>query len=461
MTCRRLELATHMLALAAFIHATPHHATPADANSYQSATPTHHHPASHSRHNHTRHSTRPTAHGHSIYHTTHGTTAPPRSILGKVAAHGTAAPHISKVDANSHDAKSSHNQTGRAPSCGGCARRESALHSKLRLDHFSPSNLIGGTLALTALLTLLIVAGFKGWITRELVVTLAYGGLYMLASPTAIVLNKTLMKDIGFGYPVVVSALGQLATMAGASLAVRCCHVQTEAGRDVPARTLVLMGCASSTSLTFGQYPYLYLSVAFIQMLKAFSPAYLVLFLFLFGVETPSRRVVGIILAISACACVASAGEVHLHPIGLAFMAAASTSDTIRLVLAQKLLAQNQLGPVEALWYTSPYTIAWLLALALLTEARTIYQRGSIRLVWLHPAMFAGAALAGAAVNLTSFLLVKRTSSMTVKVLTMVRNAGLILFSALVLGEETTPLELVGYGGLLVCFVAFTVEKAR
>ena len=107
-------------------------------------------------------------------------------------------------------------------------------------------------------------------------------------------------------------------------------------------------------------------------------------------------------------------------------------------MLAQKLLAQHRLGPIEALWYTTPFTLGWLGVLVLCTRPRPS-SRGSLRLVALHPALFAGAAFAGAFVQLTSF--VKRTSSMTVKVLTMVRGAGLILFSALVLGEQTTPLE--------------------
>ena len=78
-----------------------------------------------------------------------------------------------------------------------------------------------------------------------------------------------------------------------------------------------------------------------------------------------------------------------------------------------------------------------------------------------HPAVFAASALAGAFVNLTSFLLVKRASSMTLKALTMARNGGLVLVSAVVFGETITALEAVGYGGLLGCFAMYTCVKAR
>ena len=42
--------------------------------------------------------------------------------------------------------------------------------------------------------------------------TLLYTMLYLIASPVAIMANKILMKDKGFGYPVMVSAMGQVST---------------------------------------------------------------------------------------------------------------------------------------------------------------------------------------------------------------------------------------------------------
>ena len=50
-----------------------------------------------------------------------------------------------------------------------------------------------------------------------------------------------------------------------------------------------------------------------------------------------------------------------------------------------------------------------------------------------------GAGFSGFFVNITSFLLVKRTSSMTFKLLTMMRNGGLVLASGVFFGETSTP----------------------
>ena len=184
---------------------------------------------------------------------------------------------------------------GRAPSCGGCDRRESAQANKMRLQSYGrifvelgpiKSSFIAGAI------TLGIGLAMQHFLSRDTIKTLVYVMLYLLASPTAILVNKILMKDYGFGYPVLVSSLGQLVTAVCAYIAVKFCGVSIETGKRVDKSSMIFLGGCSALALVLGQYPYLYLTVAFIQMLKAFSPAYMVCFLYCLGVEYPSRRVV-------------------------------------------------------------------------------------------------------------------------------------------------------------------------
>jgi len=302
-------------------------------------------------------------------------------------------------------------------------------------------------------------------IPADTLVTLFYALLYLTASPTAILVNKILMKDYGFGYPVLVSALGQGATSIVAALAVRLGYVNTEGGRRVEQKSLIFLGGASALSLVLGQYPYLYLTVAFIQMLKAFSPAYMVVFLVCLGVEYPSRRVIACVLGLCVFTAIASAGEINFNLIGVTFMAAASCSDSLRLVLAQKLLKNQKLQPMETLYFISPICVLWMVPAAIFTELPGAFRANSFALMRVYPLMFCASGLSGCFVNLTSFLLVRRTSSMTLKTLTMARNGGLVIVSALVMGEPITSLEAFGYTGLLGCFAVYTwlqaTEKAK
>merc|ERR1719201_1165344 len=113
---------------------------------------------------------------------------------------------------------------------------------------------------------------------------------------------------------------------------------------------------------------------------------------------------------------------------------------------------------METLYYMSPMCILWMVPFVLL-ELPVAYHRQSFLIISHHPLLFIGAGFSGFFVNITSFLLVKRTSSMTFKLLTMMRNGGLVLASGLFFGETITPLEAFGYGGLMVCFGLYTYIK--
>ncbi len=357
---------------------------------------------------------------------------------------------------------------GRAPSCGGCARRESVLAKTMRLSTYRHVVETLGPLTSTILAVLLAVAlGLcaRRYLQMDTLVTLLYALLYLTASPTAILVNKILMKDYGFGYPVLVSALGQGATSIVAAIAVRLGYVDTQVGRRVEPSSLIYLGGASALSLVLGQYPYLYLTVAFIQMLKAFSPAYMVVFLVCLGVEYPSRRVIACIGGLCVFTAIASAGEINFNLVGVMFMAAASCSDALRLVLAQKLLKNQKMQPMETLYFISPICVLWMVPAAIFTELPGALRANSLALMRVYPLTFCASGLSGCFVNLTSFLLVRRTSSMTLKTLTMARNGGLVIVSALIMGEPISGLEAFGYTGLLGCFALYTwlqaTEKAK
>lgn len=53
----------------------------------------------------------------------------------------------------------------------------------------------------------------------------------------------------------------------------------------------------------------------------------------------------------------------------------------------------------------------------------------------------------------------RRSSSVTLKVLGTARNAGLVVVSALALGEEISPLQACGYTVSLVAFAMYNYYK--
>ena len=101
------------------------------------------------------------------------------------------------------------------------------------------------------------------------------------------------------------------------------------------------------------------------------------------------------ILGLSAFTSIASAGEVNFNLIGVCFMAAASCSDALRLVVAQKLLKNQKLQPMETLYFVSPMCLIWMVPAAVLTELPSAMRANSFALVGQYPLTFAASGAAG------------------------------------------------------------------
>ena len=73
----------------------------------------------------------------------------------------------------------------------------------MRLQRYH--SLLNTWYAKLALATLLLVVAMllRAFAPWEQVIMLVYALLYLVASPTAILVNKILMKDYGFGYPII------------------------------------------------------------------------------------------------------------------------------------------------------------------------------------------------------------------------------------------------------------------
>ncbi|GFH26629.1 TPT domain-containing protein, partial [Haematococcus lacustris] len=153
-------------------------------------------------------------------------------------------------------------------------------------------------------------------------------------------------------------------------------------------------------TLWTGNVVYLYLTVAFIQMLKAFTPVVTMVCLFLAGLEDPTKK-----------------------------------------MIASWLLTGLKFHPIEGLMYLAPSCTLWLLAGAAVLEIPKILSTGAMEIVYANPYMFAAAAVMGFMVNGLAYTSIKLASSLTLKVLGTVKNSLLVVFSVIFLGEVVTGLQ--------------------
>ena len=100
-------------------------------------------------------------------------------------------------------------------------------------------------------------------------------GLYLSIGPSLILVNRTLLKERKFNYPMALSGLGLLFSSAVSFLLVHLRCVPREHRHQITTsffmRNLLPIGAALAATLATGNAVYLYLPVGFIQMLKAFT----------------------------------------------------------------------------------------------------------------------------------------------------------------------------------------------
>jgi Triose-phosphate Transporter family len=263
-------------------------------------------------------------------------------------------------------------------------------------------------------------------------------------------------------FPVSVSAMG----IWGSALIGQVCvrtglwTVHKKLSRHDWMHKIVPIALLSVLTLALGNAVYMYLSVAFTQMLKALSPAYILMVMWGIGLRVPSTQALAGVALISVGTCLAAVGELRFSLIGFLLQSAADTLEGFRVVILQKLMANDKMTPKETIYYIFPVTgfFQALLALALERELFTNDKYFSVLCANLH--IFLACIVLGFVLNFASNAVVQLTSGLTFKLIGIVRNNMLVLASILFLGDSTTLLQVVGYSISAAGFARYTMADS-
>ncbi|VFQ77124.1 unnamed protein product [Cuscuta campestris] len=286
-------------------------------------------------------------------------------------------------------------------------------------------------------------------VVKKILISYAYVAVWIFLSFTVIVYNKYILdrKLYNWPYPISLTMIHMSFCSSLAYLLVRVLKVfePVSMSWDLYLKSVVPIGLLYSLSLWLSNSAYIFLSVSFIQMLKALMPVAVYSIGVLLKKESFKSETMANMVSISIGVAIAAYGEAKFDSWGVILQLGAVAFEATRLVMIQILLTSKgiTLNPITSLYYVAPCCLAFLFVPWVLVEFPVLKENSSFHFDYF---IFGTNSFCAFALNLAVFLLVGKTSALTMNVAGVVKDWLLIAFSWSVIKDTVTPINLLGYG---------------
>jgi len=283
---------------------------------------------------------------------------------------------------------------------------------------------------------------------KKIILSYTYVGIWIFLSFTVIVYNKYILdkKLYNWPFPISLTMIHMAFSSLISFLLIRVFRVVEPAhmARQVYIKSVVPIGVLYAFSLWLSNSAYIYLSVSFIQMLKALMPVAVYSIGVVFKKDTFKSNTMMNMILISVGVAIAAYGEAKFDLFGVFLQLGAVAFEATRLVLIQILLNSKgiQLNPITSCYYVAPCCLVFLTLPWIFVEFPILRQKSSFEFDFL---VFGTNSFCAFALNLAVFLLVGKTSALTMNVAGVVKDWLLIAFSWSVIKDTVTPVNLMGY----------------
>lgn len=286
-----------------------------------------------------------------------------------------------------------------------------------------------------------------------------YIATWIALSSSVILFNKWILDTAKFQYPIFLTSwhLGFATLMT--QIMARTTNM-LDSRKKVPMtgrvylRAIVPIGAFFSLSLICGNLTYLYLSVSFIQMLKATTPVAVLLASWFLGVESPNLKKLGNVSFIVIGVVIASFGEIKFILTGFLFQVGGIIFEAIRLVMVQRLLssAEFKMDPLVSLYYYAPACAIMNGVVALFAEIPRmsiddIYRVGIFTLL--------ANAMIAFLLNVSVVFLIGKTSSLVLTLSGVLKDILLVIASMTIFQDPVSGTQAFGYSIALAGLVYY------
>lgn len=286
-------------------------------------------------------------------------------------------------------------------------------------------------------------------VVKKILLSYAYVGIWIFLSFTVIVYNKFILdkKMYNWPFPISLTMIHMAFCSSLAFIIIRVFKLvePVSMSKDLYISSVLPIGALYAFSLWLSNSAYIFLSVSFIQMLKALMPVAVYSIGVLFKKEPFKSDTLFNMLSISFGVAVAAYGEAQFNAWGVFLQLGAVAFEATRLVMIQILLTSKgiSLNPITSLYYVAPCCFVFLLVPWVFVEYPILKETSSFRFDFL---VFGTNSFCAFALNLAVFLLVGKTSALTMNVAGVVKDWLLIAFSWSVIKDTVTAINLFGYG---------------
>ncbi|KAN0113890.1 Triose-phosphate Transporter family domain containing protein [Russula decolorans] len=286
--------------------------------------------------------------------------------------------------------------------------------------------------------------------------------IWIVLSSGVIIYNNYLYNTLNFKFPVFLVTFHLGFAAAGTRILERTTHLvdgakEVHLTKDMFMRSILPIGLLFSGSLILSNTAYLYLSVAYIQMLKAFTPVAILLISWTFRIQEPNRKLAIIVFMISSGVALASHGELRFNLIGFLVQAAAVGFEASRLVMIQILLHGLKMDPLVSLHYYAPVCAIINLAILPFTEGFAPF----FALARVGPFILLSNAALAFGLNVAAVFLVGAGSGLVLTLAGVFKDILLITGSVLIFSSQITPLQVFGYSIALCGLVLFKTSGGK
>lgn len=286
---------------------------------------------------------------------------------------------------------------------------------------------------------------------------------WMSTSVAMILFNKAVLSKWGFPYPMFLTAWHCIFSTILTQILSRITLLLPSVNEgkvtfSIMYRKIMPVSIFFAISLVLSNSAYMYLSVSYIQMLKAFTPVIILLLSFLIGIEAPSWTQLFIVFIISVGVAITSVGELNFTLIGFIVQALGIVAEASRLVAMDVCVKDLRLDSLSVLYYVAPLSAILISASCLSLE----WNEDLVAKVTGSPSLLMCLLLsAGIAfmLNIASVLLIKHTSAIVLTLVGICKDVMLMGLSVLTFGAPVTGIQVFGYLVALVGINAFKEYK--